>query len=73
MKQLTGSGLRKEYDRAVHLFNLNTEHIMRKARLDELQAGITIGRRNINNVRYVDDTTLMAESEEPLDEDKGRE
>ena len=72
MKQLIGSGLRKECDRAVHLFNLNTEHIMRKARLDELQAGIKIGRRNIN-VRYVDDTTLMAESEEPLDEDEGRE
>ena len=45
---------------------------MRNARLDELQAGIKIGRRNIN-VRYVDDTTLMAESEEPLDEDEGRE
>ena len=72
MKQLIGSGLRKECDRAVHLFNLNTEHIMRKAGLDELQAGIKIGRRNIN-VRYVDDTTLMAESEEPLDEDEGRE
>ena len=72
MKQLIGSGLRKECDRAVHLFNLNTDHIMRKARLDELQAGIKIGRRNIN-VRYVDDTTLMAESEEPLDEDEGRE
>ena len=40
MKQLIGSGLRKEYDRAVYLFNLNTEHIMWKARLHELQAGI---------------------------------
>ena len=39
---------------------------MRNARLDELQAGIKIGRRNINNLRYVDDTTLMAESEEDL-------
>ena len=39
---------------------------MRNARLDELQAGIKIGRRNINNLRYVDDTTLMAESEEEL-------
>ena len=39
---------------------------MRKARLDELQAGIRIGRRNIKNLRYVDDTTLMAESEEEL-------
>ena len=39
---------------------------MRNARLDELQAGIKIGGRNINNLRYVDDTTLMAESEEEL-------
>ena len=39
---------------------------MRKARLGELQAGIKIGRRNINNLRYADDTTLMAESEEEL-------
>ena len=39
---------------------------MRNARLDELQAGIKIGRRNINNLRYVDDTTLKAESEEEL-------
>ena len=42
------------------LFNLYTEQIMRNARLDELQVGIKIGRRNINNLRYVDDTTLMA-------------
>ena len=48
------------------LFNLYAEHIMRNARLDELQAGIKIGRRNINNLRYVDDNTLMAESEEEL-------
>ena len=47
-----------------YLFNLHAEHIMRNARLDELQAGIKIGGRNINNLRYVDDTTLMAESEE---------
>ena len=39
---------------------------MRKARLDELQAGIKIGRRNLNNLRYTDDTTLMAESKEEL-------
>ena len=39
---------------------------MRKGRLDESQAGITIGRRNINNLRYVDDTTIMAECEEEL-------
>ena len=48
------------------LFNLYTEHIMRNARLDELQAGIKIGRRNINNLRYVDDTTPMAEREEEI-------
>ena len=48
------------------LFDLYTEHIMRNARLDELQARKKIGERNINNLRYVDDTTLMAESEEEL-------
>jgi len=48
------------------LFNLYTEHIRRDVRLDELQAGIKIGRRNINNLRYVGDTTVMAESEEEL-------
>ena len=48
------------------LFNLYTEHIMRNAELDEAQAGIKISRRNINNLRYADDTTLMAESEEEL-------
>ena len=48
------------------LFNVQAEHIMRNARLDELQDGIKIGRRNINNLRYVDDTTLMAESKEEL-------
>ena len=49
-----------------YLFNPYAEHIMRNARLDELQAGIKIGGRNINNLRYVDNTTLMAESEEEL-------
>ena len=48
------------------LFNLYAEHIMRNAGLDEVQAGIKIARRNINNLRYADDTTLMAESEEEL-------
>ena len=48
------------------LFNLYTEYIMRNAGLDEAQAGIKIARRNINNLRYADDTTLMAESEEEL-------
>ena len=48
------------------LFNLCAEHIMRNARLDELQPGVKIGWRNISNLRYADDTTLMAESEEKL-------
>ena len=48
------------------LFNLYAEYIMQKARLDEAQAGIKIAGRNINNLRYADDTTLMAESEEQL-------
>ena len=46
------------------LFNLHTEYIMRNAGLDEAQAGIKIAGRNINNLRYADDTTLMAESKE---------
>ena len=48
------------------LFNLYAEYIMRNAGLDEAQAGIKIARRNISNLRYADDTTLMAESEEEL-------
>ena len=48
------------------LFNLYAEHIMRNARLGELQAGIKMGRRNIINLRYADDTTLMAESKDEL-------
>ena len=48
------------------LFNLYAEHILRNARLDELQVGIKIGGRNINNFRYVDITTLLAESKEAL-------
>ena len=50
----------------VTLFNLYSEHIVRNARLDDLKAGIKIGGRNINNLRYVDDITLLAESEEEL-------
>ena len=46
------------------LFNLYAEYIMRNAGLEETQAGIKIARRNLNNLRYTDDTTLMAESEE---------
>ena len=48
------------------LFNLYAEYIMRQAGLDEAQAGIKIAGRNINNLRYADDTTLIAESEEEL-------
>ena len=48
------------------LFNLYAEYIMRNAGLEEAQAGIKIARRNINNLRYADDNTLMAESEEEL-------
>ena len=48
------------------LFNLHAQYIMRNAGLEETQAGIKIARRNINNLRYADDTTLMAESEEEL-------
>ena len=49
-----------------YLFNFYAEYIMRNAGLEEAQAGIKIARRNINNFRYADDTTLMAESEEEL-------
>ena len=64
--QQTGSKLGKEYVKAVYclLFNLYAEYIMWNARLDEAQVGIKIARRNVNNLRYADDTTLMAESEE---------
>ena len=50
-----------------YLFNLYAEYIMRNAGLEEAQAGIKIARRNINNLRYLEDTTLMAESEEELE------
>ena len=49
-----------------YLFNLYAEYIMKNARLDEAQAGIKIAGRSINKLRYADDTTLMAESEEEL-------
>ena len=49
-----------------HLFNLYAEYIMRNTGLEEAQAGIQIAGRNINNLSYADDTTLMAESEEEL-------
>ena len=68
MEQWTGSKLGKEYIKAVHRHPayLHAECIMQKPRLDEAQAGINIAGRNINNLRYADDTALMAESEEEL-------
>ena len=61
-----GKGVRQGCILSPCLFNLHAEYIMRNARLEEVQAGIKIARRNINNLRYADDTTLMAESEEDL-------
>ena len=81
MEQKTGSKLVKEYVKAVYchpayliyfilfyfcLLNLYVEYIMRNARLNESQAAIKIAGRNINYLRYADDTTLMGESEEEL-------
>ena len=74
MEQQTGSKSGKEYIKPVVspcLFNLYAEYIMRNAGLEEAQAGVKIAGRNINNLRYADDTTLMEESEgklESLDE-----
>ena len=59
-----GKGVRQGCILSPCLFNLYAEYIIRSAGLDEAQAGIKIGRKNINNLRYADDTTLMAESEE---------
>ena len=70
MEQQTGSKKEKEYVKAVYChpayINLYAEYIMRNAGLEEAQAGIKIAGRNISNLRYADDTTLMAESEEEL-------
>ena len=70
LDQTRNNRLGKEYIKAVILspclFNLHAEYIMRNAWLGEAQAGIKIDGRNINNLRYADDTTLMAESEEEL-------
>ena len=67
-----GKGVRQGCVLSPCLFNLHAEYIKRNARLDEAQAGIKIAGRNINNLRYANDTTLMAESErgtkKPLDE-----
>ena len=67
-----GKGVRQGCILSPCLFNLYAEYIMRNAGLEETQTGIKIARRNTNNLRYADDTTLMAEHEkrtkEPLDE-----
>ena len=69
MEQRTGSKLGKEYVKAVYchpVYVTYAKYIMWDAGLDEAQAGIKIARRNINNLRYADDTTLMPEIEEEL-------
>ena len=69
MKQQTGSKPGKEYLKALYChpaYLTYAEYIIRNTRLDEVQAGNKIAGRNINNLRYADDTTLMAESEEEL-------
>ena len=62
----TGKGARQGCVWSPRLFNLYAEYIMRNTGLEEAQAGIKIARRNINNLRYADDTTFMEESEEEL-------
>ena len=62
----TGEGVHQGCILSPVFFNLYAEYIMRNAGLDEAQAGIKIAGRNINNLRYAEDTTLMAESEEEL-------
>ena len=69
LERWTDSELGKEYMKTILppcLFNLYAEYIMRNAGLDEAQAGIKIAGRKVNNLRYVDDTTLMAENKEQL-------
>ena len=73
MEQQTGSKWGKKYIKTaykkyarLHTFNLYAESIVKNAGLDEALAGVKIARRNINKLRYADDTTLMAESEEEL-------
>ena len=68
-----GKGVHQSLLLSPCLFNLYAEYIMRNAGLDEAQAGIKTAKRNINNLRHANDTTVMAESEktkEPLDESK---
>ena len=62
----TGKGVHQGCVLSPCLLNFYAKHIMRKTRLEEAQGGIKIAGRNINNLRYADDTTLMAESEEEL-------
>ena len=62
-----GKGVRQGCILSPSLFNFYAEYIMRNAGLEEAQAGIKIARRNINNLRYADDTSLMAESQEELE------
>ena len=67
MEKLTSSKLGKEDVKAVYcLFNLCAEYLMKNTRLDKTQAGIKTARRYSNNLKYTDDTTLMAESKEEL-------
>ena len=70
MEQLIGSKLGKEYGKAVcchtAYFSLQTRYIMQNAGMDKSQAGIKISKRNISNLRYAADTTLMAENEEEV-------
>ena len=66
MEKRTGSKLGKEYIRAVYCHPAYLTYMQRNAGLDEAQDGIKIFRRNINNLRYADDTTIMAESEEEI-------
>ena len=61
-----GKGVHQGYKLSSWLFNLCVEYILWNARLDEAQAGIKIAGRNINNLRYADDTSLVAESKEEL-------
>ena len=65
-----GKGVHQGCILSLCLFNLCSEYIMRNTGLEEAQAGMKIAGRNINNLRYADDTILMAESKDPLDEDE---
>ena len=66
-----GKGVRQDCILLPCLFNLHAEYIMKNTGLEEAQAGIQIARRNINDLRYADDTTVMAENEEELKSERG--